>query len=50
LAPAEYVAEDGLVGRQLEEWPLVGPTFDAPVRRTSEWGDRKWWVGGGTPS
>jgi hypothetical protein len=31
MAPATYVAEDGLVGDQWEEWPLGLRVFDAPV-------------------
>ena len=31
MAPAAYVAEDGLVGHQWEEWPLGLRGFDAPV-------------------
>jgi hypothetical protein len=31
MAPAVYVAEDGLVGYQWEEWPLVLWGFNAPV-------------------
>ena len=31
MALAAYVAEDGLVGRQWEEWPLGLRMFDAPV-------------------
>ena len=30
-ASATYVAEDGLVGHQWEEWPLGLREFDAPV-------------------
>jgi hypothetical protein len=44
MAPATYVAEDGLVDYQWEERPLVLRSLEAPV-----WGnamDRKWsgWV------
>jgi hypothetical protein len=31
MAPAAYVAEDGLVGHQWEDWPLVLRRLDAPV-------------------
>jgi hypothetical protein len=31
MAPAEYAAEDGLVGHQWEEIPLVLRRLDAPV-------------------
>ena len=31
MAPALYVAEDGLVGHKWEEWPLVLLGFDGPV-------------------
>jgi len=31
MAPAAYVAEDGLVGHQWEEKPLVLPRLDPPV-------------------
>jgi hypothetical protein len=31
VAPAAYVAEDGVVGSQWEEWPLGLRVFDAPV-------------------
>jgi len=31
MAPAAYVAEDGLVGHQWEENPLVLPRLDLPV-------------------
>ena len=33
MAPAAYGAEDGLVGHQWEEKPLVLPRLDAPVLR-----------------
>jgi len=31
MAPAAYVAEDGFVGHQWEEKPLVLPRLDPPV-------------------
>jgi len=31
MAPAAYVAEDGLDGHQWEEKPLALPSLDAPV-------------------
>ena len=43
MAPAEYVAEDGLVGHQWEESPLVLWRLDAPVKKECQ--DREAWVG-----
>ena len=40
MAPAAYVAEDGLVGHQWEEKPSVLSRLDAAVQ-----GDRRGWVG-----
>jgi len=49
MAPAIYVAENGLVGHQWEEKPLVLSRLHAP-----EYGnamtERHEWVGGGVPS
>jgi hypothetical protein len=45
MAPASYVAEDGLVGHQWEEWTLGLRVFNAPM-----WGNARvgrWeWMGG----
>jgi hypothetical protein len=42
MAPGTYVAEDGFVGQQWEERPLVLGRLDAPVyARTGKWE----WVG-----
>jgi len=47
MAPAVYVAEDGLVGHQWEEEPLVLPRLDAPAQGNVR-GGRKWgWLGRG---
>ena len=43
MAPAAYVAEDGLVGHQWEERPLVLRRLDVPVY--GEYQDRKVGVG-----
>jgi len=51
MAPAAYVAEDGLAGHQWEEKPLYLPKLDSPSagecqgREEGKWGS---W-GGGTP-
>jgi hypothetical protein len=45
LRPATHVAEDGLVGHQREELPLVLLGFDAPVYGNARAG-RQEWVGG----
>jgi len=49
MAPAAYVAEDGLVGHQWEEKTLVLPRFNTPYpsgyRGISGQGGRKGWVG-----
>jgi hypothetical protein len=47
MAPAAYVAEDGLVRHQGEERPLVLWKFDAPVYAMA---GRQEWVGGEAPS
>jgi hypothetical protein len=49
MAPAAYVAEDGLVGYQWEERPLGLRVFDAPKEGNARAGRWKW-VGGGAPS
>jgi hypothetical protein len=47
MAPAAYVADDGLVGHQREERPLVLWGFYAPMQGNVrvEWVG--WWTGGG---
>jgi len=45
IAPAAYVAEDGLDGLQREEKPLVLPTLDPQCRGMSREGGG--WLGGG---
>jgi hypothetical protein len=40
MAPATYVAEDGIVGHQWEEWPLGLRGFDVPIQgnaRVGRW-------------
>jgi hypothetical protein len=46
MAPATYVAADGLVGHKWEEWPVGLREFEAPVCR----GVGRWEWGGITPS
>jgi len=41
ISPAAYVAEDGLVGHQWEEKPLVLPRLDDPVQRNVRVGGRE---------
>jgi len=55
MAPAAYVAEDGLVGHQWEEKPLALPRLDLPLPHPSReisgrGGRRGQVVGWGTPS
>jgi hypothetical protein len=45
LAPAAYVAEDGLVRHKWEEKPLVLARLGAPVQGNAKVG-RQEWVGG----
>jgi hypothetical protein len=45
MAPAKYVAVDGLVGHQWEQWPLGLRGIDAPVTGNARAG-RQEWVGG----
>ena len=45
MAPASYVAEDGLVLHQWEERPLVLGRLDAPVLGNARAGMQEW-VGG----
>jgi len=48
MTPAAYVAEDGVVGHQWEEKPLVLPRLDTPppqCRGMSGQGGKKGWVG-----
>jgi len=54
MTPAAYVAEDGFVGHQWEERPLVLPRLESPVEsggecQGGEVGRRGVW-GGRTPS
>jgi hypothetical protein len=49
MAPAAYVAEDGLVEHQWEERPPVLRVFNAPVLGNARVGGWEW-VGGGAPS
>jgi len=52
MTPGAYVAEDGLVGHQWEEEPLVLPKPELPVQehiRAGRWEGLGGW-GGGTPS
>jgi len=45
MTPAAYVAEDGLVGHQWDEKPLVLPMLDPPqCKGMSGQGDGKGWV------
>ena len=46
MAPAAYVAEDGLVGHQWEERPLVLQTLYAPVQGNAR-ARKQEWVGWG---
>jgi hypothetical protein len=46
MVPASYVSEDGLVGHQCEERPLILWRLNAPVYRNARLG-RKEWVGRG---
>jgi len=46
MDPVAYVAEDGLVGHEWEERPLVLLRLDGPVQGNVSTG----WVGGGAPS
>jgi len=46
MAPASYVAEDGLVGHQWEEKSLVLPNWIPQCRGMSEQGGRKGWMDG----
>jgi hypothetical protein len=45
MAPATYVAGDGLVGNQCEEMPLVVWRLDAPVLGNARMVKQEW-VGG----
>jgi hypothetical protein len=45
MAPAAYVAEDGLVGYQGEERPLMLCRLSALVQRNARVGGRNRWVG-----
>ena len=49
MAPAAYVADDGLVRHQWEERSYKG-SIDAPVQGNQGKGGGSWWVCGGTPS
>ena len=42
MTPAAYVAEDGLVGHQREERPLVLRRLDAPVQGNARTGNQEW--------
>ena len=50
LAPAAYGVEDGLVGHQWEERPLVLERLNAPMEGNARVGKQEWVGGGGTPS
>ena len=51
MAPAVYVADDGLVKHQLEEMSLAyEDLIDAPVEGNQGQGGGSEWVSGGTPS
>jgi hypothetical protein len=50
MAPAAYVAEDGLVGHQWEERSLVLGRLDAPVQRNAKARRQELVGGGGTAS
>ena len=52
MAPATNVAEDGIVGHQWEEGPLVLGRLNAPVQEKARAGRQEWvgrQVGGGLP-
>jgi len=53
MAPAAYVAEDGLVGHQWKEKPLVLPRLDPPMPppqcRGMGAGRKGGWLGRETP-
>ena len=42
MVSAAYVAEDGLVGHQWEERPLVLRRLDAPVKVNARTGKQEW--------
>jgi hypothetical protein len=50
MALAKYVAEDGLVGHQWQERPLVLWRFNAQCRGMPGWEGGCGWVGGGASS
>jgi len=49
MSPAAFVAEDGLVGHQWDEKPLVLPKLDSPVQGNIKAG-RGYGLRGGAPS
>ena len=50
MAPAAYMAEDGLVGHQWEEQPLGLRSLMLQCRRMPGQESGSSWVGGGAPS